>query len=64
VEDGAFVPLWILWGKRNNRCFEGCERTSEETKSFFQHFVSLAVAYVSHLMISHFDFLILFAPTS
>jgi hypothetical protein len=49
----------------NDRYFEDNERTLEEFKSFFFNTLYLwTVAYVSPLVISYYDFLILFAPTT
>jgi hypothetical protein len=27
--------MWCIWGERNNRSFEDCERTVVELKAFF-----------------------------
>jgi hypothetical protein len=57
--------LWCLWNEMNYRCFEDCERTLEESKSFFFNTSYLwAAAYGSPLVISYHDFLVLFASTS
>jgi hypothetical protein len=46
-------------------CFEDCEKTLEEIKSFFFKTLYLwIVAYVSPLTISYSDFLILFTHSS
>ena len=29
--------MWCIWSERNARCFEGCERSLLEIKSFFLH---------------------------
>jgi hypothetical protein len=49
----------------NDRCFEDQNWTLKELKSlFFNTLYIWTVAYISPLMISYHDFLILFAPTS
>jgi hypothetical protein len=63
VEDGAFVSLWCLWREMNDRSFEDHERTLEEIKSLFFNTYLWTAAFVSSLVISYHDFLILFAHT-
>jgi hypothetical protein len=49
----------------NDRSFEDRERMLEELKSFFFNTLYMwTVAYVSHLIQSFHDFLILFSPSS
>jgi len=57
--------LWCLWREKNDRYFEDRERNLEELKSFFFNTLYLwTTAYISPLVISYHDFLILFAPAS
>jgi hypothetical protein len=61
------VPLFLYGfcgGKGTIGVLKVARGLRRKQSLFFQHFVSLAAAYVSHLMISYFDFLILFAPTN
>jgi hypothetical protein len=61
VEDGAFVILWCLWREMNDRSFEDRERTLKGIMSLFFNTLYLWIAaFVSHLVISYFDFLVLF----
>jgi hypothetical protein len=49
----------------NNRSIEDQERTLGEIKFlFFKTLYMWTTAYMSHLMISYSDFLVLFAPSS
>jgi hypothetical protein len=49
----------------NDRCFEDCKTTLEELKSLFFNTLYLwTTAYVAHLVISYYDFLFLFTPTT
>jgi hypothetical protein len=57
--------LWCLCPKRNDRCFEDCERSLEELEALFLNTLYLwTTAYVSPLMISFYNFLVLFAPST
>jgi hypothetical protein len=61
------VPLCLLWcmlRERNDRCFEELERTLEELKSIsFNTLYLWTATYVSPVVISYHDFLVLLAPT-
>jgi hypothetical protein len=49
----------------NNGCFENCNRTLEELKSLFFYTLYLwTTAFVSPVVISYYDFLVLFTPTT
>jgi hypothetical protein len=53
--------LWCLWREMNDRSFEDRERTLEEIKSLFFYTLYLwTAAFVSPLVISYHDFLVLF----
>jgi hypothetical protein len=53
--------LWCLWWERNDRCFEDRDRFLEELKSFFLNTSYIwTTAYVSLLVISFHEFLVLF----
>jgi hypothetical protein len=57
--------LWCLWMERNDKNFEDHERTLDQKKSLFFNTLYLWTAtYVSPLVISYHDFLVLCAPTS
>jgi len=69
--------LWCLWQERNFffisiygrrgmiGCFEDCKRSLEELKSFFLNTLYLWTAiYVSLLVISFHDFLVLFVTST
>jgi hypothetical protein len=62
VEDGTFVPFVVSLKEKNDRSFEDRERTLEEIKSLFFNTLYLwTVAFVSPLLISFHEFLVLFA---
>ena len=55
--------IWFIWSKRNARCFEGCERSLLEIKSFFLHTLlvwSVALSHFScfslHVLLDHCNF--------
>jgi hypothetical protein len=49
----------------NDSCFEDCEKTLEELKYFFFNISYLwTAAFVSPLVISYYDFLVLRTPTT
>lgn len=52
--------LWYLWRERNDRSFEYHERTLEKIKSLFYNILYLWI-FVSSLVISYHDCLVLFA---
>jgi hypothetical protein len=65
VEDGAFIPFVCHSRERNNISFEDRERTLEEIMLLFFNTLHLwTSAAVSPLVISYYDFLALFVPTS
>ena len=43
--------MWCIWSERNARCFEGCEWSLLEIKSFFCH-----TLLVWSVALSHFTF--------
>ena len=61
--------MWCIWSERNARCFEGCEQSLLEIKSFFLHALvdwSIALSHCS--CFSHFAWslqfwFLIFAPT-
>jgi hypothetical protein len=54
-----------LWREMNYRCFDECERTLEELQScFFNTLYLWTAAYIFPLVISFYDFFVLFAPTN
>jgi hypothetical protein len=56
---------WCLWRQMNDINFEDYEKTLKEIKSLFFNTLYLWTAvFVSPLVISYHDFLVLFAPTS
>jgi len=55
--------LWYLWRDINDSSFEDHKKTLEEIKSLFFNTLYLWTAtYVSPLVISYHDFLVLFVP--
>jgi hypothetical protein len=53
--------LWCLCREMNDISFKDRDRTLEEIKSlFFNALYLLTIAFVSYLVISYYDFLILF----
>jgi hypothetical protein len=56
--------LWCLWREMNDKSFEDRKWTLEEINSLFFNALYLwTAAFVSPLLISYYDFLVLFAPT-
>jgi hypothetical protein len=55
--------LWCLWREKNDGCFEDCDGTLEELKSLFFNMYLWIATYISPLVISYYDFLVLFGPT-
>jgi hypothetical protein len=54
-----------LWREMNDRSFENRDKTLEEIKSLFFNTLYLRIAaFVSPLVISYHDFLVLFASSS
>jgi hypothetical protein len=62
------VPLYLLWcllRRRNNISFEDYETTLEEIKALFFYTLYLWTdAFVSPLVISYYDLLVLFSPSN
>ena len=57
--------LWYLWREKNDTSFEDHERTLEEFKSSFFYTLYLwTTTFVSPLVISYHDFLVLFSPSN
>ena len=40
--------MWCIWRESNARCFEGCERSLLEIKSFFLHTILFWSVALSH----------------
>jgi len=60
-----YCLLWCLWRERNDRLFEDKEKTIEELISFFFYFLySWTAAFLTPLVISFNDFLVLFSFSS
>ena len=60
IEFWRIVPhclMWCIWSKRNARCFEGCEQSLIEIKSFFLHTLLVWSAALPHF--SCFSLLVL-----
>jgi hypothetical protein len=59
------MPSCLMWcpcRERNDGIFEDQERTLEELKTFFFHpLFSWTAAFLAPLVISYFDFLVLFS---
>jgi hypothetical protein len=64
VEDGAFMLFVMSMEEINDRSFEGHENVEEIKSLFFNILYLWTPAFVSLLVISYNDFLVLFAPTS
>jgi len=57
--------LWCLWRERNDRQFEDKERTIEELISFFFYSLySWTAVFLVPIVISYYDFLVLFSSSS
>jgi hypothetical protein len=57
--------MWCLWRERNDRQFKDKERTIEKLISFFFHSLySWSAAFLAPLVISFYDFLVLFSSSS
>jgi hypothetical protein len=57
--------MWCLWLERSVRCFEDSKRPFEElTTFFFCTLFTWTVAWLAPLVISYFDFLVLFSSTN
>jgi len=57
--------LWCLWMEHNDRQFEDKERTIEELISFFFYTLySWTAAFLAPIVISYYDFLVLFSSSS
>jgi hypothetical protein len=57
--------LWCVWKKRNDRCFEDLERSSEDILASFFHTLYLwTVAFVSPLSFTFDEFLVRFSLSS
>ena len=50
--------MWCIWRKRNARCFEGCERSLLEIKSFFLHTLLVWSVDLSHFSCFSLTFLL------
>ena len=56
--------LWCLWSERNATCFEDSERSLEElTAFFFYTLFTWTAAWLTPLVISYLDFLVLFSSS-
>jgi hypothetical protein len=56
--------LWYVWRERNDRQFEDKERIIEELISFFFHFLySWTAVFLTPLVLSFNDFLVLFSSS-
>ena len=63
MKDGAFISFVVSIEGMIYRSFEDHKRTLEEIKFlFFKTLYLSTFAYVSPLLISYHDFLVLFAP--
>lgn len=60
--------MWCIWSERNARCFEGCEQSLLEIKSFFLHtlltWVWLCRIFLVYLLLGHCNFGSWFLPHS
>jgi hypothetical protein len=53
--------MWCLWREQNDRNFEDKERTFEELRTFFFYSLYTCTAvFLTPLVISFYDFLVLF----
>ena len=48
--------MWCIWSERNARCFERCEWSSLEIKSFFLHTLLAWSMALSHFLVFPFLF--------
>jgi hypothetical protein len=64
VEDDPSCLLWCLWREMNDKSFEDRERSLEKLKSlfFFYTLYLWTTTFVSPLVISYYDVLLLFFP--